>query len=202
VTDVGLVNIAGNNQNQYLNPWMFMGSLFIPVIPTHTANLAGTASILTQWWIGQGVEVFGFSSAGGNLYQFSDNRNLFWIYEAQLLKKFGGFVQGQYYFNNQWFVNAAYGVSKAYGVSRSRFFNTAGQSALTGMEWGLAADQAQTIQQVAFTLWYRPIQAIKFGLQYEYAAANYYATQNGGGGVNRTNFGDNHRVEFVGFFYF
>ena len=43
------------------------------------------------------------------------------IYDAKLLQKFGGFVQGQYYFNNQWFVNALYGVSKAYGVTRSRF---------------------------------------------------------------------------------
>ena len=43
------------------------------------------------------------------------------VYDAKLLKKFGGMVQGQYYFNNQWFVNAVYGVSKAYGVNRSRF---------------------------------------------------------------------------------
>ena len=41
-----------------------MGTLFIPVIPTHSANLAGTASILTQWWFGQGVDAFGFSGVG------------------------------------------------------------------------------------------------------------------------------------------
>ncbi len=41
------------------------------------------------------------------------------------------------------------------------------------MEWA-TGDNAQTIQQVAITLWYRPIQAIKFGLQYEYAAARYF----------------------------
>ena len=41
-------------------------------------------------------------------------------YDAELLNKFGGFVEGQYYFNNQWFVNALYAVSKAYNVSRSR----------------------------------------------------------------------------------
>ena len=58
-----------NVQNQYVNPWLLMGSLFIPVIPTHSANLAGTASILTQWWIGQGVEAFGFAGVGGNLLQ-------------------------------------------------------------------------------------------------------------------------------------
>ena len=36
-------------------------------------------------------------------------------------------------------------------------------------------DNAQTIQQASATLWYRPIQAIKFGLQYSYAAAHYFA---------------------------
>ena len=67
----------------------------------------------------------------------------------------------------------------------------------------------------ALTLWYRPIQAIKFGLQYSYAAANYFAYAYPTGqsrrragrsaaanNVNRSNFGDDHRVEFVGFFYF
>ena len=50
-----------------------MGSLFIPVIPTQSANLAGTASILTQWWIGQGVEAFGFTGVASNKYRFSNN---------------------------------------------------------------------------------------------------------------------------------
>ena len=35
-------------------------------------------------------------------------------------------------------------------------------------------NEPQTIQQVSATLWYRPIQAIKFGLQYSYLAANYF----------------------------
>ncbi|MBM4302346.1 MAG: hypothetical protein FJ121_12625 [Deltaproteobacteria bacterium] len=205
-------NANFNSQNQYLNPWMVMGSLFIPVIPTHTANLAGTASILTQWWIGQGVEVFGFSGVASNLYKFNNNLNQKWTYDAYLLKKFGGFVEGQYYFNNQWFVNALYAVSKAYGVSRARYNWIAGINGLNSMEWGMG-DNAHTIQQASVTLWYRPIQAFKFGLQYSYAAAHYYqyilptarpalvpaAPANT---VNRSNFGDSHRVEFVGFFYF
>jgi hypothetical protein len=207
------VAVAPVVQNQYLNPWIVMGSLFIPVIPTSSANLAGTASILTQWWVGQGVEAFGFSGLNGNLYKFNNNFNQTWVYDAYLMKKFGGFVQGQYYFNNQWFANAAYGVSKAYGVSRARYQWIAGINGLpntpfTGMEWANGND-AQTIQQVNFTLWYRPIQAIKFGLQYSYAAAHYfsYATSAAVAGTvanpaNRSNFGDDHRVEFVGFFYF
>jgi hypothetical protein len=206
-----------NIQNEHVNPWLLMGSLFIPVIPTHSANLAGTASILTQWWIGQGVDAFGFNGTGGNLYKLNNRRFATTAvnqmnYEAVLLKKFGGFVEGQYYFNNQWFVNGVYAVSKAYGVSRARYNWIAGINGINNMEWAMG-DNAQTIQQAAVTLWYRPIQAIKFGLQYEYSAAHYFQNILPLGGpaivpaapgstVNRSNFGDAHRVEFVGFFYF
>ena len=117
------------NKNQYVDPWLAMASFFIPVIPTQSANLAGTASILTQWWIGQGVEAFGFTGTSGAKYRFNDSRfigGLFNLrYDAELLNKFGGFVEGQYYFNNQWFVNALYGVSKAFSVSRAQWFNVA-----------------------------------------------------------------------------
>jgi hypothetical protein len=201
-------------QNQYLNPWMFMGSLFIPVIPTQSANLAGTASILTQWWIGQGVEAFGFTGAGANQFRFNNmlaypGVATTWNYDADLLSRFGGFVQGQYYFNNQWFANALYAVSKSFNVGRARWsqgninalpFTAAG---FTSMENAWAADNASTIQQATATLWYRPIQAIKFGLQYSYMACSYSQMQTFPAATpNTTRFGDNHRVEFVGFFYF
>jgi hypothetical protein len=203
-----------NIQNEFVNPWLLMGSLFIPVIPTQTANLAGTASILTQWWVGQGVEAFGFTGNGGNLYRLNNRAFGGFNYETYLQKKFGGMVQGQYYFNNQWFVNAVYGISKAYNVSRARSNWLPGTQGINGMEWATNGDIPQTIQQVNLTLWYRPIQAIKFGLQYSYAAATYYQYLNATGNpappagfvaannINRSNFGDDHRVEFVGFFYF
>ncbi len=109
-----------NVQNQYVNPWLLMGSLFIPVIPTNSANLAGTASILTNVWVGQGVEAFGFTGNGGNMLKLNNNAFGLLNYEAELLKKFGGFVEGQYYFSNQWFLNAVYAFSKAFSrVPRS-----------------------------------------------------------------------------------
>jgi hypothetical protein len=170
------------------------------------------------------VEAFGFAGTGGNLYRLNNNKNQGNIggvfnnflpnYEAYLLKKFGGMVQAQYYFNNQWFVNAVYGVSKAFNVSRARSPFWQGNNGVNNMEWASNGDIPQTIQQINLTLWYRPIQAIKFGLQYSYAAATYFqylnATNNpappagfvGASNVNRSNFADNHRVEFVGFFYF
>ena len=212
VTENALSGTTGFNstQNQYVNPWMVMGSLFIPVIPTSSANLAGTAHILTNWWIGQGVEAFGFTGVASNLYKFNNNQFGNRLYDAYLLKKFGGMVEGQYYFNNQWFLNAAYGISKVMQVNRSRYLFGSGIFAANNMEWGMG-DNAQTIQQAAVTLWYRPIQAIKFGLQYEYARATYYeyilpanaaTTQGAANTVNRSHFGNDHRVEFVGFFYF
>ena len=192
-----------NVQNQYLNPWLAMGSVFIPVIPTSSANLAGTASILTQWWIGQGVDAFGFTGVSSNKYRFVTNNLGILSYETDLLNKFGGFVEGQYYFNNQWFANALYGVSKAYNVSRSRALFGAGVAGLNNMEYAFTGDNPSTIQQMSATLWYRPIQAIKFGLQYSYVAANYFQmTTVPGATPNSTRFGDDHRVEFVGFFYF
>ena len=95
-----------------------------------------------------------------------------------MLKKFGGFVQGQYYFNNQWFANALYAFSKAYNVTRSRYARGGMMRHYRGtahqnMEMAFDGDNASTIQQVDLTLWYRPIQAIKFGLQYSYMAVNY-----------------------------
>ena len=132
--------------------------------------------------------------------------------DAKLLNKFGGFVEGQYYFSNQWFVNALYAVSKAYGVNRSVFYNGGGIYPGGGFNdlTLVNGSEPQTIQQFSATLWYRPIQAIKFGLQYSYLAANYYQSITNplagntvpAGGGNSTSFGDNHRVEFVGFFYF
>ena len=199
--------VAANMRNSYVNPWMAMGSIFIPVIPTQSANLAGTASILTQWWVGQGVETFGFAGVAGNNYRFSSFNNFTvpqFNYNVELLNKFGGFVEGQYYFNNQWFVNALYAISKAYSVSRSRF-QIGNVNGIGNMEMAFAsANEANTIQQISATLWYRPIQAIKFGLQYSYLAVNYFQMNGSPVGVNQntTNFGDNHRVEFVGFFYF
>jgi hypothetical protein len=189
------------NRNQYVNPWMAMGSLFIPVIPTSSANLAGTASILAQAWVGAGVEAFGFTGTSGAKYRFDGFAPNFFFYDAELLNKFGGFVEAQYYFNNQWFVNALYGMSKAFNVSRAQWLNV---NTIAGREMGFNnANEPQTIQQMSATLWYRPIQAIKFGLQYSYLNASYFQMNTTPlNTANTSRFGDNHRVEFVGFFYF
>jgi hypothetical protein len=49
-------------------------------------------------------------------------------------------------------------------------------------------------------VYYRPIQALKFGLQYSYMRTDYFQITTVGS--RNTSWGDNHRVEFGGWFYF
>jgi hypothetical protein len=203
------VNVTGMNgqvfqgfmDNEYVSPWMVQASLFIPVIPTYNNNLAGSAHILFQPWIGQGVNAFGMTGDSTNVFKFdstlgSKNSN---SYDGELLKRFGLLAEAQYYFTNQWYLNAAYGISKVMGTSQ-------------GWETGYntLAAQMSSVQQVDATLWYRPIAALKFGLQYSYAHSQFMADAYPSGALAGTvvnggsisNKGDEHRVEFVGFFYF
>jgi hypothetical protein len=181
---------------KFVSPWLVMGTVFVPVIPTHTANLAGTAHLLTQWWIGQGVEAFGIAGTGSNLYKYQ--RTLPFgpsVYDVSLLKRYGGVVEGQYYFTNQWYLNCAYGITKAYGVDTSEP-NRLVQDALQ-------ADQMKMVEQVDATLWYRPIQALKFGVQYSWARTDWLQiTTDPANSGNTSSVGNEHRVQFVGFFFF
>ena len=185
--------------NQYLDPWMVQGSLFIPVIATSSANLAGTASLTTQWQVGQGLTAFTEGPAGDfsffeymNPATFGANR--------RLQKRFSGFVQGQYYFTNQWFLNVAWGMSRAYNVEQDPLLlATQGPVNLRTA----ANDPTKWMNQIIGTLWYRPITSLKFGLQYQYCRTKFFQ-QNGVvvGLPEAVDAGENHRVMFAGFFYF
>ena len=72
-------------------------------------------------------------------------------------------------------------------------------------------DAWRTQEEVDATLWYRPVQNLKFGIMYSYVYSNYFQNQpgNSGAGVgvgtapnNTSNTGSEHRVEFAGVFYF
>ncbi len=201
----------GNHQN--LSPWMAMANVFLPILPTQSANLAGTASLSVQAYVGQGLGAFG-NNMGNDVY--GSYQGSFVIagplrvnnYDQALFRQFGGYVQGQYYFTNQWFANVTWGAQRQYSnPSQSRF----GQL-ITGANpqgYGTAlADQPNSWQEIDFTLWYRPIQAFKFGLQYAWQRTGWMQiTSNTGGafinpGANTSQVGNSSRVEFVGFFYF
>ncbi len=195
--------IAGATRHQYHDPWVVMGTLFLPVIPTHSANLAGTASLQTSWWVGQGVEAFGWIGFGSNVFRFSGQDaagvNYF---DVNLMNRFGGQIQGQYYFTNQWFLTGAWGMSKSFGVGA---FEAGGNAGTAFKANAFAADTVNYHNEFDLALWYRPIQAFKFGLQYAYARTNYFQNLRSGSAVtpsNVTNLGETHRVEFVGLFFF
>ncbi len=201
----------------YVAPWMVQGALFVPIIPTHSDNLANTMHLILTPWIGQGVNAFGMTGDSTNVFKFDSNR-LFGHsqVDAELLKRYGLLAELQYYFTNQWYVNAAYAVTAAMGIDQELIAagNVAGVPLYS---YNAAAGQVRRMDQVDATLWYRPIAALKFGLQYSYAHCQFLmdAYPNGSlpannvGGVafnpsagSLTNKGDEHRVEFVGFFYF
>ena len=188
------------SKHQTLDPWLLMGSVFIPVLSTSSANLAGTASIVTQWWMGQGVEAFGFVGFGANPFKFNNSNAGSYVYDAQLMKRWGGYAQAQYYFTNQWFLNVAWGMSRAYNVEQDPLlFATQGPVNLRTA----ANDPTKWMNQIIGTLWYRPITSLKFGLQYQYCRTKFFQ-QNGVvvGLPEAVDAGENHRVMFAGFFYF
>ena len=203
VNNFGSFNAGATPANAYINhtyvnPWCVMGTVFIPVIPTHSPNLAGTASILAQYFIGQGLTAFGFTGDATNVLNYDSVTGLGTLYNIELIKRWGGFVQGQYYFTNQWFVNVAYAMSKTFGVDQG-FFNAAG---VPSVAYTNVNNQISLFNQVDAALWYRPVKALKFGLQYAYAHNTYFTNTAQTVGANLSNHGDEHRVQFVGYFYF
>jgi hypothetical protein len=208
-TTLALGNNAFGNVNagsaignhQYMSPWMVMGNVFIPVIPTHSANLAGTASLSVQAYLGQGVGAFGENMTNDVYATLNNGQFGAFNYMQRLYQRFGGYAQAQYYFTNHWFANISYGFSKVYNIKKEEGVAISAANP-TGSTWA-GGDQAKMWQEVDFTLWYRPIQAIKFGLQYAWQRTDWLqVTSTGVNGANTSNTGNASRVEFVGFFYF
>ncbi|MBM4283839.1 MAG: hypothetical protein FJ128_01115 [Deltaproteobacteria bacterium] len=215
-----LAAAAFQDNNQIMNNWVVQGTLFIPIIPTRTANLAGTASLSTQWFIGQGVGAFGLGNDGDNSYWVwvgpggvFDPVNLRFtqgFYDLKLTNRYGGYVQAQYYFTNQWFLTAAYGMTKAFGVTQERnFLAPVVAGVLDRSKYLTASDQMKTLQQFLIGLWYTPITSVKFGLQYQYNRTDWFQKRMGFnqnintfGPGNITDIGENHSVRFTALYFF
>jgi hypothetical protein len=134
-------------------------------------------------------------------------------YKRQFTPQIAGFVQGQYYFNNEWYVNLAWAFMRKYGVPFTRngavlagnyeFATPAAVAGNTG-----AYDFVKYSNQIAIALWYRPITAMKFGIQYAYTNDHYFQETGfnaAGACANQgklTSIGESHRVQFVTFFFF
>jgi hypothetical protein len=181
-----LFDVTQRNQ-QYLNNWKVQGTLFIPVIPTATENLAGTSALTVQAYVGRGLAAFG-NNTGFNSY-FSLVRGLddppdTLVLDRKLAKTWGGYVYGNYYFSNQWWVAAAAGLGSNFGIIANDARNLS------------TANDVHNWWETDIALFYRPITAFKFGVGYAYTRANYYNQ------VDSVNHGELHSVRFAGWFFF
>ncbi|MCX5888896.1 MAG: hypothetical protein NTY36_05520, partial [Deltaproteobacteria bacterium] len=217
-------NTGFQRGQQYLDPWMVQANLFIPVLPTYSANLAGTASLSAQWFIGQGLSAFGEAQdSDASWFKFTGigpTGSIF--FNRILMNQFGGYLQGQYYFTNQWFLNAVWGMQRSYGIesgASAALARTQGANNPYGYMYATLNDQVKLWQEFDLTLWYRPIEAIKFGLQYTYGRTDYLQKVNnpqsltgvgplvpgqvqGQPSAGAKDFGEAHRVQFVAFMFF
>jgi hypothetical protein len=192
----GQVNFLTGTVNQInRNNWAVQGTLFIPVIPTATENLAGTSALTVQGYVGEGLDFIGNATPTGLGNSFINRIGAFTL-ERLLMQTWGGYVQANYYFSNQWFVNAAAGLGANFGVSGDDAFVNNSRTGLVHNWW-----------EADLNLYYRPITAFKFGLGYAYTRARYFR----GGDVffDGTTFeargarvGEAHRVQFAGWFFF
>jgi len=194
--------------HQYLNPWMIMANVFLPVIPTRSANLARTASLSVQGYIGQGLGVFGEGGLQDVMAKWTGTGAAFApTYDQELYKRYGGYVQAQYYFTNQWFLTGIWGMSKIYGISQERNAQLVTSLNPGGYIWA-GLDQPKMWQEVDLILWYRPLTSLKFGLQYSWQSTDWLqvTSQTGSNlappGVNTANAGTAHRLQFGAFFFF
>ena len=166
---------AFQSGQQYLNPWCVQGTLFIPVIPTYSANLAGTASVTAEYFIGQGVSFLGAGRDKDNTWFNSraviGRRNFF--YDRRLTNQFGGYLQGQYWFTNQWYMTAIWSFTRKYGISQHTDPSAITTNNPAGYNYASNNDQLKLWSEYNLTLWYRPIEAIKFGLTYAYERTDY-----------------------------
>jgi hypothetical protein len=196
--------------NQTITPWVIQASTFIPLIPTHTPNLAGTAAVTVQFYVGHGLSFIGNGRDQNNSYMVLSNINTFfapgdpraWEYDRVLRNEYGGFLQAQYYFTNEWFLSYAYGFSKPWGVPQDTNLTAAifqGNNP-NGYTYATNQDQTKMWQEHCLTLFYRPIKAFKFGLAYSYMRTDYFQKTTVGSRI--ADYGDNHSVRFAGWFFF
>jgi hypothetical protein len=191
-------------KQEYLDKWFVEASAFVPLIPTHTQNLAGTASLLTQWWVGRGMDTFIEDRPNDASYMTVSNfvdiggGNFFRYCDRELMRRFGGFIQLQYYFTNQWYVNGVWAINRAFGVNRNTWL---GERNIVA-PFNNLADPWRSNQHFYASLWYRPIQAVKFGLEYTYVRSDYFQQTRPTVNSRLEDLGENQRVMFAGYYYF
>ena len=118
------------------------------------------------------------------------------------MPKYGGYIQGQYYFTNQWYVSVLYGFDKAYGVGQDRngALNVLDPANIQGYTYASITDQNLFNEEIQGTLFFKPSGNLKFGLGYSFMHSNYFQITTNGSKNSRD--GYNHTVQFAGWFFF
>ena len=87
-------------------------------------------------------------------------------------------------------MNAAWGFNKNYGFNQRSLRRRQRPDEEVG-------------QEVDLTLWYRPVEALKFGLNYAYERTDFLQnTMPAGQESGKTNVGQSQRLEFVAYMFF
>ncbi len=97
-------------------------------------------------------------------------------YDRKLTQQFGGYLQGQYWFTNQWYhdrhLELYPGLRHRPGHHR-RCWPAMPAANPAGYKYASNNDQVKLWSEYNLTLWYRPIEALKFGLTYAYETTYY-----------------------------
>jgi hypothetical protein len=185
---------------RYHDHWLFLVENFVPVIPTVSKSLAGTMSFAHQWWVGQGVSAWRLDLPGSDRYYRygSINNAANFNYDMTFVKRFGGWGQLQYYWTNEIFTNVNAGFMQAFDFNNyldRGLFNTNATTGGNIFGVPLGYDPIRSAWRVSVTQWYRPVSAVKFGLQYAYMRTNYFQVQTAPAGGNyTTSYGNNHSL--------
>jgi hypothetical protein len=210
-----LLNNAQTAMN-YADHWLVLLENVTPIIPTYSKSLAGTLTLSHQWWIGQGVSAWRLDYPGNDrFYNFRGTDgagNNF--YEMDFIKRWGGNLQLQYYWTEEIFTNVNAGLERAFdgpGYNRNlAAFNPTRNpnSYVIGLPNGY--DPVKGTWRISVTQWYRPVPAIKFGLQYAFMRTDYFQVTGAAWNtaalqsvVGQTSaHGINHSIFTTGYFFF
>jgi hypothetical protein len=209
---------------QTLTPWIVQATMFIPVLVTHTPNQANTASLLIQAQIGQGFSLVGNGNDVDNSFFKYDSPSFLGIpgtnnfievvnYRRHLTPKYGGVIQGQYYFSNEWHVTATYGFDKAFGLGQNQrnfSINPGGPNGtlatsvdptnIQNYTYASLNDTAIFQGEFQADVFYTPNKNLKFGLGYDFYQTQYFQEVTSGSKSSR--FGQNHSVRFGAWYFF
>src|SRR5512135_3418698 len=107
---------------------------------------------------------------------------------------YGGYIQAQYWFTNAWFLNVLWGFQRQFGVDQDTSPLAAQATNPAGYKYASNNDQVKRWQEFDLTLYYQPIKALKFGLQYTFGRTDWLQkTTVPATGGRFTDFGTAHR---------